>query len=323
MVCAPFCLLALAVSASDDAGLRELRTEGCRVAYHRGNAALARRVGRATTGILRELNEDLGIHFRRPVRVWLTVTGEEFRERTRPGAPEWASAMALLDRNEIVVRAELVGTSLANHIILTMRHELCHLALRQAEKDAKARLPLWFHEGVATHLSGASLFQNPGPFYVAAVQGALIPLSELEFAFPRERSRAELAYLQCEAFIRFVAEEYSPRALRWWIDAFTASGDLDAAAREALGEDLRSLESRWRERHLKRFPWLHILWQATTLFGALAVAVIIVYFIRRARARKLRLRWEREDWRLGGACGDNGDWDGPDDSEDEDKPEWS
>lgn len=309
------CALVAAATASDATDWRAIEVEACDVRYHRGHAALARQVARSTGAILTRLNTDLGLALRRSVRVWLTATDEEYRRRVGVGAPAWSSAMALLDRGEVVVRAERLGAALPGTLTETLRHELCHLVLHEAERGFEQGLPLWFHEGVATYLSGARHFQDGRPFILAAAQGALIPLRRLRSGFPRRRDAARLAYLQSEDFIAFVVGEHSRSSLRWWLDAYRRTGDFEAAAREALGESLASLEHRWRERYRARFPWLRILWEATTLFGALAMATVLVYLVRRARARRIRLEWEREDWRLGRPLDDAGDWGDPDDED--------
>ena len=308
---------------------QELETSACRVVYRRNHGALAALTAQATERILQELHEELGIWFDERVVVHLTADAAEFRERTRGMAPEWSSAVAMRHRPEIVVRAELTGTGIANHIVLTMRHELSHMALFQAEREAGQRLPLWFHEGVATWFSGIAPFQDPQPFLHAAAQDALFAFRDLEEGFPQDRHEARLAYLQSEYFIRHILQEHSAAGLRRWLDDFRRTGDFEGAAHRTLGERLPRLERRFRETYRKRFPWLYLLWEATTLFTVLAFAAIAVYFVRRQRARRIRRAWEREDWMLGRPASEPGEWtviggedDEDDGEEEEDGPGW-
>lgn len=303
---------------------QELATPACRILYRRNHGSLAALTAQATEGILRELGEELGIRFDEPVLVHLTADAEEYRERTRGLAPPWSSAVAMSEGREIVVRAELTGAGIANHIVLTMRHELCHLALFEAEREAGARLPLWFHEGVATWFSGAAHFQDPQPFLIAAAQDALIPFSLLVERFPADRAKARLAYLQSEYLIRHIISEHSASALRWWLDEFRRTGDFAGSMRHALGEDLGRIERRFRAAYVRRFPWMYVLWQATTLFTVLAFAVIAVYFVRRARAKRIQHAWEQEDWMLGRTSQGPGEWRvvGGDEDGEEDEDEW-
>ena len=281
------------------AEVREAAFEGCSVTYHRGHAALARDVGRSVGAILRELNAELGVHLSAPVKVRLTVDAAEFRRRIGPRTPEWSLAVARLERNEIVVRADQLNLGHLNAVMPMLRHELCHLALHTVERRRRRRLPLWFHEGVACHVSGVSLFKDWRAFDVAGAQGTLLPLAALAEQFPKDAASARLAYLQSEDFLRFVTRERSKDAIRWILDAFRRSGHFEDAVGQAVGESLASLESRWRNRHRSRFPWLRAFWEATTLFTVLAVATVIIYYVHRARVRRRRREWDQEDWRLG------------------------
>jgi len=315
----------LGAAAGDD--VREVVFDGCAVRFRRADAALAQQVGRGVGAILKDLNSRLGVHFRERVRVRLAVSEEEFRAELGGRAPEWILAAAMLERREIVVRADRLDFTPADSIWPTLRHELCHLALHEAERGQAQGLPVWFHEGVACYLSGRSLFTDWRVLETAAAQGALIPLDRLREGFPTDESLARLAYLQSEGFVRFVAAERSGDAIRWILDAYRESGSFDAAVERATGESLASLERRWRERGRSRFPWLKTLWQATTLFGVLAVATVAAYAIRRARARRTRLEWEREDWRLGRdvqvVAGEHDeDHDAPDGTDDDEDAPW-
>lgn len=293
-----YSVLSIAVLAQG-AELTETVIGACTVCHHRGHAALARQVGVSVGAILTELNGLLGVPFREPVRVRLTVSLDEFREHIGSRVPEWSLAVARMDRNEVVVRADRLGLTLADSVVSTLRHELCHLALHGVERGKARRLPLWFHEGVACYLSGQNLFTDWRTFDVAAAHGALLPLASLRDGYPRDRASVALAYLQSEDFVRFLATERSRDAIRWIVDVYQKTGDFEQAVARATGEDLASLEQRWRLRYVRRFPWLHTLWKGTTLFGVLAVATMIAYGIRRVRARRLQLRWEQEDWRMG------------------------
>ena len=292
-------LLAAGVSAARPK-LRHVAFEGCRVTFHTGDAVLASQVGRSVSSLLIGLNRRLGVSFRDPVHVRLIGGEADFRQHLGPRTPEWLLAVALLERNEVLVRADLIDTNPGNALVPTLRHELCHLALHVAERAARGSLPTWFHEGVACHVSGLSLFTDWTPFDIAAAQNTLIPFARLGHGFPADRDAARLAYLQSEAFVRFVTRERSEDVIRWVLDAYAREGDFEAAVEQAAGESLASFETRWRERFRSRAPsWLRLAWRATTLFAVLALATIAAYWVRRRRARRVRTAWDQEDWRLG------------------------
>ncbi len=291
---------------------REAAGARCVVMYHEGAARKAFEVVETVGAALRGLEAELGVTPARPPKVWLTAGVEEFRRLAGTDMPEWPAAAALLDRNEVVARLEMADLSPGGAMARILRHELCHLCLAEAERGRGERLPIWFHEGVATYFSGARLFADRKAFRVAAAQDALIPLADLRTSFPRDEAKAELAYLESEDFIGFLVAGHGRAGLRWWVDAFRRGASFEDAARAALGEPLSVLEARWRKAGVWRFPWLAVIWEGVTLFGVLAVGTVGVFFVVRARARRRRLEWEREEWLLGRGTGE-----APFDDEDE------
>jgi len=304
---------------------REAADARCVVMYHEGAARKAREVAETVAAALRTLEGELGVAPARPPKVWLAAGLDEFRRLAGADLPQWPAAVALLGRNEVVARLEMADMSPGSSMARILFHELCHLCLAETERGRGERLPVWFHEGVATYLSGARLFADRKAFRVAAAQGALIPLAELAESFPRDQAKAELAYLQSEDFVWFVVAGHGRTGLRWWLDGFRRGQSFEAAALAALGEPLAALETRWRQAGVWRFPWLAVAWEGVTLFGVLAVATVAVFFVLRARARRKRLEWEREEWLLGRQTGeapfdhDEDEEDGEDDADREDE----
>src|SRR5581483_1289645 len=64
-----------------------------------------------------------------------------------PAVPEWGAAVAFPDRDRIVVQGGAAGSS-AGDPMVTVRHELAHLALHEF---LRGDVPLWFDEGYATY----------------------------------------------------------------------------------------------------------------------------------------------------------------------------
>jgi len=293
---APTRIAEAAPSRDSDRNKRRFSLSGVEVAYHPGDAGLARQAGLAVRQACIAITTELGISFVRPVTVFLVRGRAEFLESCGGRMPPWALAAALPDRGAMVVDAALVTPATANDMRLVIAHETVHLALAQDEEGRPDRLPRWFHEGVATWLSGTRhVRENRSAFTLAAAQGALLSFDDLERGFPRDRSEADLAYLQSEAFVAHIVGTRSPEALRWILDRYRAGESFNEAFRGALGMSRKTMEARWARSFRKRFPWLKVVWELTTLFGVLAVVTIFIFFIIRWRARRQHRQWKEEE----------------------------
>ena len=280
---------------------RNLRLGNVEVAYHPGDAGLARQAAAVVRRASENVSRDLGIALARPVKVWLARGPAEFDRLCGDRMQPWALAAALPAESAIVVNAAILAPATANDMSLTLFHEVVHLALFQAEKDQPAALPLWFHEGVATWFSGRRhMLGDRSIFELAAAQDALIPFDSIERRFPTDASRAGLAYLQSEAFVAHITARRSPEALRWILDRYRSGEPFDEAFKNALGISRSAMERGWRKTLRRRFPWLRMIWEATTLFGVLALVTVLAFALVRLRARRQHRRWteEEEIWTL-------------------------
>jgi len=298
---------------------RRLSMRGVEVEYHRGDVALAREAGVTVQTMSDRIADDLGLSFNRSVRIRLARGREEFVEACGSAMPPWAMAAALPQQDAIIVNAALEAPATANDLHLVVAHETVHLALARIEGGRPDRLPLWFHEGLATWLSEQRHVRSGvNTFHLAAAQGELIPFDQLERAFPELASRASLAYLQSEAFISHLVGAHSRESLTWIIYAYRDGQPFDKAFEQALGVSRRAVEKKWAASLRKRFSWLRLLWELTTLFGVLAVVTIVVYAIVRFRSAKQRRAWLEEE-QLWSVVDDEEDSDSESDSFDPDR----
>jgi hypothetical protein len=287
-----FIICCAAVACADETILKE--SAEARIRYHRRDEAKAAQVLAEMRAARQDIGNELGIEFREPVEIVLARGREEFADWAGEGVPGWALAIAHTKRRGIVVDVLRTGPLLENNLLLTMRHELCHLALGQVEAKAGARLPLWFHEGVAVRVTGLRHFGNRDLFQISAAHGNLIGLSRLAEKFPDDEPSAQLAYLESEEFVNYLADKRGA-SLAAIVAGFRKSGDLEEAIRAQTGLSLAELEREWRAVHRSRSPWLVTFWRALSFFSVLAAFTIIAYFIVRRRSRRKKLEWEKEE----------------------------
>ena len=285
---------ALAEKPAD--GLLLFQRGSVEVRYHPGDARLAYQAADAVDYARERVAEVFGVSFASGTRVAIVRGRQEFDRRCGRRMQTWALAAALRSGDGIVVDAARVADATANDMRLTIIHEMVHLALFQVEEQRGAPLPHWFHEGAATWISNRRhTIGDWGAFRSAAAHDALIPFDDLRDGFPAEAPKADLAYMQSEAFIGHLVATRSPEALRWILDRFRAGAPFEAGFKSALGIERAELERRWRRSFRRRFPWVSTIWELTTLFTVLALATILVFVIVRRRSRRLRRRWEEEE----------------------------
>lgn len=291
-----FLMLSLGTVRAAPAERLQLRLGLVEVHYHRGDADLARQAAAAVQRACEIISQNLGINFTRSIQVSIACNHQEFQQLCGMREPAWALAAALRRRRAVVVDGSRVTEATANDLRLVIIHETVHLALFTLEEGRADRLPLWFHEGVATWLSGARhLRLNRGTFDIAAAYGKLIPLARLEQAFPEGASEVELAYLESEAFVAHIVTTRSRAALRRILDGYRRGEPFDEAFREALGESRAQVETAWAASLRSRFPWLRTLWHLVPLTLVMALGAIVAFlFVRWRRWRQYR-RWKEEE----------------------------
>ncbi|MHC4861611.1 MAG: peptidase MA family metallohydrolase [Planctomycetota bacterium] len=237
--------------------------------------------------LLPDVERGLGFTFDGVVIVRLARTESEFR-RLAGERGDWVVAVARPSEGVLVVRLPAVGAARGTDVSSVLRHELVHLLL-PARLDRRARLPLWFEEGLAQVIGGRVNRSDAAQVAVAEDLGALIPLEELERSFPVRGAVASLAYAQGESVVAFIVDAYGRAGLHRLLTAVRDTGSLDAALRRVHGFGVRDLERRWKEWLAEEEdPWWFVLLTGSTITILLFVASLLVVaaFLRaRRRAR--------------------------------------
>lgn len=269
------------------------------VRYHAGDDLMAARVERLCREDRTALAKRLGVRFQRPIEVVLTRGDSEFNRETEARAPKWALAIAAPGRDKIVIRTGLITPTALNALGPTLRHEMCHIGMAQVERRRRDRMPLWFHEGVAVWVSGSHGLRPRHEMEIAETQDALIPLAQINKSFPADPTAAALAYQQSESFVRYMVARFGEPVIPGIIQEYARGAQFNEAVRLVTGTPLAEIESQWRGERRPRWPWLRLLWKATSLFTGLAALCVVAYFVVRRRRRRLSEEWEREERLLG------------------------
>ncbi|HUE95357.1 MAG TPA: hypothetical protein VMN39_01795, partial [Longimicrobiaceae bacterium] len=226
--------------------------------------------------------------------VYLAPNPETFDSLTSGRTPEWAAGVAIPAARVIVLPAYRRRGPLGDPVV-TLRHELAHLALN-AYLDAP--IPRWFDEGYATWVSGGWDAQSGWMIRLALLRGIAQPLDSLTLSWPRRESSARIAYLLSASAVRHLATSRGDPAFEAFLATWRAEGTIDSAIRTVYQMTLSQFEREWRAMVRRRYGWLLALSQITVFWIGLAVLVLVLGTLRRKRNRERLEELRREEYML-------------------------
>jgi hypothetical protein len=242
-----------------------------------------------------ELVERLGFPVLSEVRVEVARTPGEMASFAPAGAPypDYAAGVAYPDIGLVLLSLTPVHAASEQDVGEVFRHELAHVALRDALNGQP--VPRWFNEGFAVFASGETSFVRMKTLSMATVGGSLIPLHDIERSFPSDETQALVAYAEAVDVIRFLVRREDAHRFRALIGELREGRAFEQAVLDAYGVDVSTLELEWRDDVSRRYTFWPILLSGTC-FWAVALGLFVWAWRRRRRRDKVTLqRWAREE----------------------------
>jgi hypothetical protein len=215
------------------------------------------------------------------------------------GAPSWAVGVAYPDLGVISVAtrrtAQLVDPE------ATLSHELAHIALGAA---LGTRAPHWLHEGFAYQHSAEWSLERAEMLSGMAWSHSLIPLDQLDDAFPQAELPASRAYAEAYDFVGFLArrgrwEDPSDDGDRWPFRRFLREvgkgSDLDTAAIRAFGKPMHALFEEWRTDLGNRYLLMPLSFLGVVLWVLCGLLLGLAWWRRRRINRRRLAQWDLEE----------------------------
>jgi hypothetical protein len=207
--------------------------------------------------------------------------------------PKYAAGVAYPALRTALLSLQAPVTWEATDLALTLRHELVHIALDEA--TANHHVPRWFNEGLAMHESGELRWSRLETLWHATLANRLLPLVELDQAFPSDGSEVGLAYAESADVVRFLMRDSDRARFGSLIQRLRGGAAFDRALEDAYGTDGRKLEYEWREDVGHHFGLLPILTGGGFIW-TLTVALAVAAWVRKQRKAKAKLaQWAREE----------------------------
>ena len=197
--------------------------------------------------------------------------------------PEWAGAVALSERMEMIVPSGRFWPGSRVEEVRVLRHEWAHLAL--AHEMGRLRIPRWFNEGYAEWAAGSWREDGGLKLSLALAFGSAPPLDSIALSWPRDPVPAEVAYLLSASVIHYLVESSGTGGLEAFIAVWKQGGSFDRALREVYGTTPGQLETDWRKWVGRRYGWLAVL-SHSAVFWTVLVAALSAMFLYRRRYRR-------------------------------------
>lgn len=242
---------------------------------------------------LPEVEAKLDVTLPPRVRIYLTLTREEFYRKTRGRVPGWAGGVAVASQNLIIVKAPLFFGQGVPLEVLTM-HELVHILLHKATEGRY--IPQWLNEGLAQVLAGESRHGSLTVISRAAFADRLMGLPRVDNVLSFSSPDASLAYTEARSATAWFVDRFGWLAVRTLIANVRADLDFDEAFFRATGVGYEAFQIEWMKyarNHYKLWILLEVDSLIWYLILVLAVLAIITTFIR--RKRQLRKMTDEDD----------------------------
>lgn len=206
------------------------------------------------TRALDRLEATIGLTLDTPARLWVYADEFDWMPAQPYDTPEWAGGRAYPEWSLTMLNIS-EGIMRDKNIRRAVPHELSHLAFYQAThnpRNSGELPPSWLDEGIAMW-GQENLDPNKDlrPVRLAATEGTLIPLEEMErtFAEAEDLGTVDLAYAQSRSVVEFLLTDsrYGREKLARLFEAFRTQPDSESALQAALGVSTRELDRQWRE----------------------------------------------------------------------------
>lgn len=227
------------------------------------------------------------------VRVTMTIVPDQPKFVELVGG--WAEnsvAVAIPRARQVVLNGEQLRKGAPSNLGSTLVHELSHLYVGVRTERP---LPRWMDEGIAMEVEGRGGLEEHAALVLANAVNGLIPLRELESSFPVQADRQRLAYRQSHAMLRNILTTSFSGSLPLFLKTIQGEAGLHQVEQYWSPITRDSLEARWRETLRLRNNWPLLAMDSSLFWGASALLLVVAFFVRRARGRKLRAQWDAED----------------------------
>jgi hypothetical protein len=182
----------------------------------------------------------------------------------------------------VIMQGSRAGSD-AGDPLVTLRHELAHLALYEALGDLP---PRWFDEGYASVAAGEWGREEALAASIGLALRGTPSLDELELLFYRGAGDAEMAYALAHRAVADLMTLDPARGLTLFFRNWKATQSFEGAVRQSFGMTSLGFEQQWQRQTRRRYGALALLANLSLGFGVFAVVLGPFLWNRRRRDRR-------------------------------------
>ncbi|MFB0516375.1 MAG: peptidase MA family metallohydrolase [Candidatus Neomarinimicrobiota bacterium] len=212
--------------------------------------------------------------------------------------PTWIHAVAREHPPMVVVLgpATEVAEPISHRFEQILLHELTHVYLYRLYPSRNGeRLPGWFHEGLAVHVSGGLDRGLHQALVRGRLTGRFYTLDQLDRIYHTSSVLSELAYAQSVVAVQTMEDFYGQGVFRSLFDEIRGGLPFPAAFAQIGGEPLEEFQARYQAALRRRYNILLVLADPGVLFILLPLLLLTAYLIKLWRNRAIAARWAAED----------------------------
>ena len=208
------------------------------------DAGFAAEILASADGTVSELERRFGLATSSLFELWVYPEQGAFLEALVPNSRE---ALAAATYPDFGITLAVVPNGLEAEIGRVIPHEVTHLVLFEATTSPFSTVPLWFNEGLATHIQVGGTGGYLSMVTRALDEGRLYSLSSIDVIFPYTAYEATLAYAASWSALQYIGETWGDAGISALIEAYAAGLPWDDAMHSALGVTMDEFDVGWRE----------------------------------------------------------------------------
>jgi hypothetical protein len=220
------------------------------------------------------------------IDIWVCDTQKDFQASVHAPIQDWAVGCAFPLSRRIVIQNPKHIALAKLQLVQVLRHEIAHVLFGQCTRKAVKEIPLWFVEGVAIHFADEWIPSRHGTLLKHIFSKSILPLQELARSFPRSQTGADLAYAQSQDALRWLVDIKGSDALFHLIAELHAGSNFNTAFEDAVGWDLATYDTRWRESLIERYRWASLFSNSYIMWGGLGGLALLGYLVCWNRRRR-------------------------------------
>jgi hypothetical protein len=221
---------------------QEAATDQVTIHYYDLEPGFADEIAASAQATVTDLEARFRLDRSAPLSIWVYPNASDFQAAKPPNSRETIAGASFPGYFVIMAVVPEGSTGEVGRVIL---HELSHQVLYQATRNPFSRPPLWFDEGLATHVQVGGTDGYLGMAATALANGALFNLDSIDDSFPYVPSQATLAYAASWSAVEYIMRTYGDDGIAALIAAFATGAPQDEAIEQALGVDMVQLNDDW------------------------------------------------------------------------------